>query len=316
MKRPAIFFDRDNTLIVSDGYLGDPDKVVLIDGAADSVARARSLGFATVVVSNQSGVARGMFDEDAVRDVNKRMEEMLASANAGAIIDRHEYCPYLPDASIEKYRQDSDLRKPKPGMILQAADKLALDLSRSWVIGDAPRDVEAGKAAGCRTILFHSPDLPQSPAAAANLAAKPDCIVASLNEAIDFIEQQMGSDPQPPSPATQPTEIIHRPRPASESSRRNNSTTSSDTPRGGELAKLEQIADQILTEIKRRNDHLIFTDFSVSKLMAGIAQVIALGIALVSYLYRNEVETFLSIILFAIFMQTLTIALLIMGRQR
>src|SRR3954467_3542540 len=187
MKRPAIFFDRDNTLIVSDGYLGDPEKVELIDGAADAVARARSLGFATVVVSNQSGVARGMFSEDAVRAVNRRLDEVLLADNGAAVIDRHEYCPYLPDASIEAYRQDSDLRKPKPGMILKAAEKLALDLSRSWVVGDAPRDIEAGKAAGCRTILFHSPDLPQSPAASANVAAKPDQIVSSLTEAVDFI---------------------------------------------------------------------------------------------------------------------------------
>src|SRR5581483_2775525 len=73
MKRPAIFFDRDNTLIVSDGYLGDPDKVVLMEGAADALARARSLGFATVVISNQSGVARGMFNEEDVRAVNHRI---------------------------------------------------------------------------------------------------------------------------------------------------------------------------------------------------------------------------------------------------
>ena len=78
MKRPAVFFDRDNTLIVSDGYLGDPEKVVLMDGAADAVARARQLGFATVIVSNQSGVARGMFEEDAVHAVNERIDEMLS----------------------------------------------------------------------------------------------------------------------------------------------------------------------------------------------------------------------------------------------
>src|SRR4051794_9501991 len=75
MKRPAVFFDRDNTLIVSDGYLGDPDRVVLIDGAAEAVARVRGLGFAAVVFSNQSGVARGLFGEDAVYAVNHRLDE-------------------------------------------------------------------------------------------------------------------------------------------------------------------------------------------------------------------------------------------------
>ncbi len=77
MKRPAVFFDRDNTLIVSDGYLGNPAEVKLIEGAADAVARARKMGFAAVTISNQSGVARGMFTEDAVRSVNRRMDDLL-----------------------------------------------------------------------------------------------------------------------------------------------------------------------------------------------------------------------------------------------
>src|SRR5439155_23237372 len=113
-------------------------------------ARVRRMGFATVVFSNQSGVARGMFDEQAVCAVNRRIEELLVQANPDAIIDRQEYCPFHPEGSVEFYRQESDLRKPKPGMILRAANQMALDLSRSWVIGDAPRDIEAGKAAVCR----------------------------------------------------------------------------------------------------------------------------------------------------------------------
>ena len=139
MKRPAVFFDRDNTLIVSDGYLGNPAKVRLIEGAADAVARARSIGYATVVFSNQSGVARGLFDEQAVHAVNGRLDELLHDLNQAAVIDRHEFCPFHPEATVEAYRQESDLRKPRPGMILQAAEKLALDLPRSWAIGDAPR---------------------------------------------------------------------------------------------------------------------------------------------------------------------------------
>src|SRR5258708_5121955 len=100
MKRPAIFFDRDNTLIVSDGYLGDPEKVVLMNGAADAVARARSVGFATVICSNQSGVARGMFGEEAVAFVNRKIDQMLLTANRAAVIDRHEYCPFHPEATV------------------------------------------------------------------------------------------------------------------------------------------------------------------------------------------------------------------------
>src|SRR5262245_3869059 len=125
--RPAIFFDRDNTLIVSDGYLGDPDSVRLIAGAAESVARARALGFATIVVSNQSGVARGLFTEADVDRVNSRIDQLLRTESPDATIDRHAYCPFLPDAPIERYRRDSELRKPRPGMLLEAARALDLD---------------------------------------------------------------------------------------------------------------------------------------------------------------------------------------------
>src|SRR5260221_2226294 len=165
MARPAVFFERDNTLIASGGYLGDPSKVVLVEGAADAIAKVRALGFAAVVVSNQSGVARGMFSEDDVRAVNIRMGELLRAQNPAAAIDRHEFCPFHPEATVEGYRQASPLRKPEPGMLLAAAEGLKLDLSRSWLVGDAPRDVAAGKAAGCRTILFRDPNLPASPAA-------------------------------------------------------------------------------------------------------------------------------------------------------
>src|SRR5689334_4466616 len=107
MKRPAVFFDRDNTLIACDEYLGDPNKVALVNGAAEAVARARQLGYATVIFSNQSGVARGYFTEEAVHAVNQKLDELLRDEADRAIIDRHEFCPFHPDASIEKYRQES-----------------------------------------------------------------------------------------------------------------------------------------------------------------------------------------------------------------
>src|SRR4051794_26764031 len=108
MKRPAVFFDRDNTLIASAGYLGDPAQVRLIDGAAAAIARARGLGYATVIVSNQSGVARGMFTEEAVRAVNEKLDTLLRTENPHAVIDRHEYCPFHPEAAVEAYKKDCD----------------------------------------------------------------------------------------------------------------------------------------------------------------------------------------------------------------
>ena len=294
MKRPAIFFDRDNTLIANDGFLGDAEKVMLIDGAANAVARARSLGFATVVISNQSGVARGLFGEEDVHEVNTRLDELLKAANPAAVIDRHEFCPYHPDAIVEQYKQDSSLRKPKPGMILAAAQRLALDLERSWVIGDAPRDIEAGKAAGCRTILIHQPDLPASPAASEKLSSQPEQIVSNLGEAMDFIEKQNDAEtaaaaaPEAPPPA----------------------------PQQPPMTRLEHMTEQILFELRKAREHGDYPDFAVSKLLAGIVQVLALAVVFLSYLYRDDPNTLTGLLLFAIFMQTLTIALLVMGKQK
>lgn len=112
MTRPAVFFDRDNTLIANDGYLGNPDDVTLIAGAAETIARVRRMGFATVIFSNQSGVARGLFGEDDVHRVNARLDDMLADQDPAAIIDRHEFCPFHPQGIDPRYAQESELRKP------------------------------------------------------------------------------------------------------------------------------------------------------------------------------------------------------------
>jgi len=381
MKRPAVFFDRDNTLIACDEYLGDPSKVCLVEGAADAVARARGLGYATVIFSNQSGVARGYFSEEAVHGVNARLDEMLSDANPKAVIDRHEFCPFHPDASIDRYRQDSHLRKPRPGMIRQAAEALALDLTRSWVIGDAPRDIEAGKAAGCRTILFTDSKLKTSPAALEKQKVEPDYICSTLAEALDFIERNTEdaaaveeptqpepaqseaiSPPPPPSPpppqpaapadatATRPLTSIEKlmARAAVQAGDNPSNVTAASRPaaapppparpivRPETLAepdptrtppavpasapvttspKLESIALDILHELRRRHEQPQ-QDFSVSKLLAGITQVMVLAILFVAFLNRGSPTHLNAFLLFALTLQTMTIALLIMQRQR
>jgi D-glycero-D-manno-heptose 1,7-bisphosphate phosphatase len=307
MKRPAIFFDRDNTLIVSDGYLGDPTGVRLIPGAADAIARARQLGYATVVVSNQSGVARGMFTETAVRNVNARLDDLLKKQNQAAVIDRHEFCPYHPDGLVERYRIDSDLRKPKPGMIIQAAEALALDLSRSWVIGDAPRDIEAGHAAGCRTILFSDPSLPRSPAAAEKSPVEPEHTCSTLAQALDYIQQH-----PPPTSEEKPagTDPIPMPSSAAEPATPPSEGRTDPSP----LARIEAQLERIAQELRRSGDTK--QDFSVSKLLAGIVQVVVLAVLFVAYLNRGEPTALLNVLVLGLLLQTLTIALLIMSRQR
>jgi len=318
-----VFFDRDNTLIACDGYLGDPSKVALVEGAPEAVARARALGYATVVVSNQSGVARGMYDEAAVHAVNARMDELLEEQNPAAVIDRHEFCPYHPEGTVSQYRVDSDMRKPKPGMILCAADKLALDLSRSWLIGDTPRDVEAGNAAGCRTILFQSPDLTASPAASESTSTKPDAIVTSLKDAIDFIESH-----RPPNAPEEiqprgtregdsivlPTTPRNEPEPPPAPEPGPKPVQPLTTPPQRSSQRLENIAQQILDELKRRHEQPV-SDFSVTKLLAGIVQVLVLAVLFLAYLNRNSNLAGLQLLL-ALVLQTMTVALLIMQRQK
>jgi D,D-heptose 1,7-bisphosphate phosphatase len=291
MKQPAIFFDRDNTLIVNDGHLGDPANVQLIGGAADAIARARGLGFRVVTISNQSGVARGLFSEEAVIAINEKMDHLLAGENPRAKIDRHEFCPFHPEAVVEQYRKESDLRKPKPGMILRAAEALDLDLSASWVIGDAPRDIEAGHAAGCRTILINDLSLPMSPAAMSATVVEPDETVSNVVEAMDVIEALVG------------TESLHQ----------HSVQTNRPAVANAELVRLENLLQQILDQVRRENEHM--PEFSLGKMLAGVTQILAIAMAVANYFYRPTGEPLMPILI-AIFLQALTVALLLMGRER
>lgn len=156
--RCGIFLDRDNTLIANDGDLGDPSGVVLLPGAAWGVRALREAGYAIAVVSNQGGVARGKYSVGAVELVNAETERQLRHAaawtSAASLVESWRYCPFHPDGSVSEFRREHPWRKPAPGMLIDAAQSLSVDLTRSWMVGDQERDVEAGRAAGCRTILI------------------------------------------------------------------------------------------------------------------------------------------------------------------
>ena len=155
--RCGVFLDRDNTLIANDGDLGDPRLVELLPGAAWAVRALKEAGYTTIVVSNQGGVARGHYTERDVDAVHERTEQLLRAAaewtGASPLIDHWRFCPFHPDGSVTEYAHEHPWRKPSPGMILDAAMTLGIDLHLSWMIGDQERDIEAGRAAGCRTIL-------------------------------------------------------------------------------------------------------------------------------------------------------------------
>jgi histidinol-phosphate phosphatase family protein len=148
---PAAIIDRDGTIIVDKNYLSDPEQVELIPGAAGALAHLKENGYKLVIVSNQSGVARGMFGIDDVERVNGRVLDVLLAE--GVEIDALYYCPYYRNGSAPEYAIDSDWRKPSPGMAEQAALDLNLDLRRSIVIGDKIDDVSLGRVLGARSFL-------------------------------------------------------------------------------------------------------------------------------------------------------------------
>lgn len=157
MKQPAIFFDRDGVLNEDSGYVFEISKLKWIDGAREAVKAANDAGYLVFVVTNQSGVARGLYEETHVEALHQAMADDLAKI--GARIDAFEYCPYHPDASIERYRQSSHRRKPAPGMIVDLLERFPVDASRSMLIGDKSSDLEAAHAAGIRGYLFADQNL-------------------------------------------------------------------------------------------------------------------------------------------------------------
>jgi D-glycero-D-manno-heptose 1,7-bisphosphate phosphatase len=144
--RPAVFLDRDGTLIEDRGYLRDPDQVALLPGASGAVRRLDLAGLPVVVVTNQSGIARGLLTEDDYLATARRLDALLAAD--GARLAGHYHCPHLPEVS-----GPCECRKPGALLYRQAAADLALDLTRSWWVGDRVRDVAAARELGGRGIL-------------------------------------------------------------------------------------------------------------------------------------------------------------------
>jgi D-glycero-D-manno-heptose 1,7-bisphosphate phosphatase len=154
VNRPAVFLDRDGTLLEEAGYLDRLERLVFFPYSVDAVRLLNRGGFAVVIVTNQAGIARGIFKEAFVADAHRHMAERLALG--GARIDAFYYCPHHPDGIIEALRQDCDCRKPRSGMFTRAAADLGLDLARSYVVGDRWHDLEAGQRVGARGILVRT----------------------------------------------------------------------------------------------------------------------------------------------------------------
>lgn len=150
--RAGILLDRDGTIIVDHGYVGSVDQVELIDGSTQAIGQFNRAGIPVAVVTNQAGVARGMYGLEDVAAVHRHLAGRLAEQ--GAHIDMFLYCPYHPDGVIEAFARSSEDRKPRPGMAKAAAAALNLDLTASWVVGDRPEDLGLAESIGASAIYL------------------------------------------------------------------------------------------------------------------------------------------------------------------
>ena len=345
MQKPAVFLDRDDTLVVDSGFIDHPDKVKLVSGAIEAIRRLRDAGYRVVVASNQSGVARGYFDEARLDEIHDRLQQLLASGNA--YLDGIYYCPYLDgsEATVEAYRKESGLRKPAPGMLLKAARDLDLDLSKSWMIGDSARDIQAGQAAGCRTILIDRDGEPKGKRGskgkgpggrgsrrAAGRRATPDQdsvepneTAASLLEAVSIIERAAASGQsindddverpaaadQPTTPAFAPPDQLADPPPQSDD-------RADESPAPCSADRTNALLTDIRNLLDRQQRDSFQEDFSLVRLFSTLLQMLALFLAGWGVLAMLNQELSVALLRFALagFLQLLLISIRLSDRRR
>jgi histidinol-phosphate phosphatase family protein len=181
-RRRAIFLDKDGTLVHDVPYNVDPEKICLTSGAAAGLRALCRQGYRLIVVSNQSGAARGYFAPSALEGVRRRPHELLAAD--GVALDGFYWCPHHPKGVVPELAVACECRKPAPGLLFRAARELGIDLRASWLVGDILDDVEAGRRAGCRTVLLnngHETRWEWGP------YRQPDTVAADLEEAARLI---------------------------------------------------------------------------------------------------------------------------------
>jgi D-glycero-D-manno-heptose 1,7-bisphosphate phosphatase len=333
MPDKAIFLDRDDTIIEDPGYINSAEQVKLVPAAAQALVELRKLGFKLIVVSNQSGIARGIIQEQAIGQIHDRLKQLLAEHNA--YLDRIYFCPFHPDGAVQKFRKDSDWRKPKPGMLLAASKEMKISLADSWMIGNGYADIAAGKAAGCRTILIKSNIKPPEKKPGDQ---DPDFEVINMREAVNVVKREITRKPAPQQQPIQQSEIqqpqppapVPVPKPQQVSPPQ---TTIDDIlqepddeiqPQLAETPVASNRTEHLLEEIKlllkshQRNEQ--FSEFSAMKLIAGVLQVLVLFCLVVAVWYKlsptGKDNAVLTAIGFAITFQLITLTLYIMHKDK
>lgn len=153
MSRPALFLDRDGVINVDHGYVYTPERFDFIEGIFELVGAANHAGYLTIIITNQAGIGRGYYAEEDFHRLTDWMRVQFAMR--AAQIDAVYFCPFHPEHGVGKYLQQSEYRKPAPGMLLQAQRDLDIDLKRSILVGDKKSDIEAGKYAGVGTLIYY-----------------------------------------------------------------------------------------------------------------------------------------------------------------
>lgn len=178
----AVFLDRDGTIVEDVGYLNDPKQLQFIPGSIEAIKKLNEAGIKVVVITNQSGVARGLITEDMLQTIDKTLHKWILSG--GAHLDGLYYCPHHPEHGVYPYKQTCECRKPHPGLIKRAQRDLDIDLKQSFMIGDKHSDIEAGKRAGVKTVFVLSG---RGREEAGKIKEKPDHTAKNLLAAVSWI---------------------------------------------------------------------------------------------------------------------------------
>lgn len=186
----AVFLDRDGTLIRHREYLTDLSDLELLDGTCEAVGLLNRRHIPAVVITNQSAVARGLLNEEELQVIHAEIQSRLQ--DRGVFLDAFYYCPHHPLAGEAPYRQHCNCRKPEPGLILRASDELEISPRMSFMVGDSDVDIEAGRLAGCRTILVADPGEHATTRAAKRGSTRPDRVVRDVLEAVRWILEEIG----------------------------------------------------------------------------------------------------------------------------
>jgi len=326
----AVFLDRDNTIIQDPGYLSDPAAVKLLPGVELAIKSLRQAGYKIVVVTNQSGIARGLLTQEALERIHTEMQRQLAEKSAH--LDAIYYCPYHPEGTVEAYAVESDLRKPRPGMLLKAAHELDIDLPSSWMVGDGPRDIEAGQRAGCRTIRVRLPDRQPLPGEQEDEDVEADFTLRNLVEAARVIlredkrqpgairreaaaaplaEAETSAAPQTGEPATSPTQEAPQIAPPTAEAQAQ-AASERQAPSDREI-QLEML--RLLQELAGRTRP---GEFSIARLVASVAQalsILTLVAAMANRILGASVSDTIVWVLVAIVLQVMAVTFWVIRRN-